>query len=632
MRALLFALLFLLGLSTMANENSFNASFIPDSLKKNANAVIRYDSISYHLINPGKAVLTRHKVITILNEHTNGLTQMYVVYDKHSKINSFSGEILDTEGNRIRKIKKDDITDNSLVGSYTLFQDDRYLSFDGLHHSYPYTIVFDYEITYNGIVSINRWMPIPGYRVSVEKSTFSIIADNHQKINFKLVNLPQKVEPKEQENSTLYSWELTNRTVLEKEPYAPSYLEIFPVLWSTPEKFEYQGTSGEFKSWESFGKWEQNLLEGRQEISEKTKKEVKELTQNATTDKEKTELIYKYFQNKTRYISIQLGIGGWQPFPASVVDEVGYGDCKALSNYMVALLKTVGIKSIYTVIGNGDSKIMFPDFPSMGQANHVIVCVPFEKDTTWLECTSQEYPFGYIGSGNNDRYALLITEEGGKLVKTPSLGKEVNLQIRNADVNLDANGNANATVSTEFSGLQYSNRHFILSESKEEQKKWYLKNMEFNTPKLNSFGVSEKTENFPAIKEELDLFLPSYSIASGGRLFLRPNLMNSFSRPPAKVKNRKFPFEREFAYTDIDSVTYTIPEGFVLESAMENTSLKNEFGEYDIKVEINGNELIYMRKVVMNKGYWPAEKYDTFRTFYAQMYKLDQGKVVFVKQ
>ncbi|QGY44808.1 DUF3857 domain-containing protein [Maribellus comscasis] len=632
MKVIPFLLLFLSFIVGKANEVSFGASLISDSLMENANAVIRYDSISYHLISPGKAVLKRHKVITILNEHAEGLTEMYVLYDRNSKVTSFSGEVLDAHGERIRKIKKNDITDNSLVGSYTLFQDDRYLSFDGLHHSYPYTIVSDYEIAYDGIVSINRWMPIPTYKVSVEKSVFTIISEDHQKINFKPVNLPQEPESEEKENSTVYHWRVINKKALEREPYSPSVTEIFPVLWSTPEKFEFENTSGEFKSWDSFGQWKWNLIEGRQEVSEKTKNEVLELIRNATNDKAKARLIYEYFQNKTRYISIQLGIGGWQPFPALVVDEVGYGDCKALSNYMIALLNIAGIHSIYSVIGNGDSKIKFPDFPSMGQANHVIVCVPFESDTTWLECTSQEYPFGYIGTGNNDRYVLLVTEQGGKLVKTPSLDKDVNLQIRKAEVKLDSEGNAKAMVSTEFSGLQYGNRNFILSESKEEQQKWYLKNMDFNSPKLNSFRVQEKNHNSPVVEEELDLFLPSYSTVSGTRMFLKPNLLNSFSRPPKRVRDRKFPFEREFAYTDIDSVIYTIPDDFVLESSMNDTSLDTEFGAYSISVKIDESSLVYVRKVIMNKGHWPAEKYENFRSFLNQMYKLDQGKVVFVKK
>jgi len=87
------------------------------------------------------------------------------------------------------------------------------------------------------------------------------------------------------------------------------------------------------------GNWQkENLLKGRRDLSETTIQEVTTLVSKASTNKEKAKLIYQYVQNKTRYISIQLGIGGWKPILASEVDRLGYGDCKALTNYTKALL------------------------------------------------------------------------------------------------------------------------------------------------------------------------------------------------------------------------------------------------------------------------------------------------------
>lgn len=615
-----------------AEGTSFDTKLIPDSLKKNAHAVVRYDSTLFRLISPGKAEVVRQKAITILDRHGEHFAQVFVVYDRNSKVNSFSGEMLDENGDRIRKIKKDEIRDNSLVGNYTLFQDDRYLSFEALNHSYPYTIVSSYTISYDGIISIDRWMPVPGYNVSVEKSIFTIVSPNEIAINTKPVHLKAEHEKEVHEAATFYRWELHNQKALENEPFSSSQINIFPVLWSTPEKFEYEGTSGSYNSWESFGKWEWELIKDKQKLPEPTLEKIAGLTKNAGSDKEKVKIVYQYLQNKTRYVSIQLGIGGWEPFPASVVDDVGYGDCKALSNYMVSLLKAAGINSYYAVIGNGSQKIKFPDFPSMGQANHVIVCVPLDNDTTWLECTNQKYPFGYLGKGNSGRYALLITPEGGKLVKTTEQEKEANTQIRKAEVRLDEQGNASVVADTRFAGLQFSNRHFLLSESKEEQKKWYLKNFTLNAPVLNSFDLVEKEENTPAISEKLDIYIPKHSIVSGPRIFVKPNILNTFSSPPPKTDNRKFEIELDFAYTDIDTIRFIIPGNWVPESIFDDVSIDSEFGNYSATVNYKENELVYVRKIEMNQGIWPPEKFEDFRNFYTSVWKSDQSSVVLIKK
>jgi hypothetical protein len=614
-----------------AKTTRYETSLIPDSLLKNANVVIRLDSTVYSISGPGKAVLKKHKVLTVLNRHGDSYANVYVVYDRNSKVNSISGEILNANGERLRKIKRSEISDNSLVGNYTLFQDDRYLSFEALNHTYPYTIIFDYEISYDGMVSIDRWIPIPGYNVAVEKSKFTIESNNSVNINFKPINIESVCRKEILGKTTKYYWEMAGEKVYEKEPFSQSSINVFPVLWSVPDKFEYEGTNGDYTNWNSFGKWNWGLVDGKQDLPETTIKQIKSVISGVSDKKEKARLLYKYFQNKTRYVSVQMGIGGWEPFSASVVDEVGYGDCKALSNYMMSILKVAGINSIYSIIGNGKTKVKFPDFPCMGQTNHAILCVPFETDTVWLECTSQEYPFGYIGAGNSNRYVLLITGEGGQLVKTPYFDETINVQVRKAEMIIDNKGNAKGNVTTQFSGLQFSGRFFLLNENEEDQKKWLLKNLELNSPILKSFTYIINTTTSPSITETLNVDILECANISGKRLFLKPNLMNLFSSPPAKTDIRKFDIKQGMAYTDIDSINFIIPKEYIPESVFADSTIESEFGSYSVSLKIEDNVLKYIRRVTINDGIWPAAKYDEFRDFRKKVWKADKANVVFVR-
>lgn len=58
----------------------------------------------------------------------------------------------------------------------------------------------------------------------------------------------------------------------------------------------------------------------------------------------------------------------------------------------------------------------------------MILYLPLTDEEIWLECTSQKYPFGYIGLGNHDRNALVLTSQGGSLKKTHKYEAPYNLQ------------------------------------------------------------------------------------------------------------------------------------------------------------------------------------------------------------
>ena len=147
-------------------------------------------------------------------------------------------------------------------------------------------------------------------------------------------------------------------------------------------------------TWEDFSNWIWQLNQGRDVLSLTTTAKVQEMVKDLPDDRAKVKRLYAYLQERTRYFNVALGIGGLQPVDANVVDEVGYGDCKGLSNYMKALLKAAGIKSYYALVNSGgDFPQLIQDFPSH-QFDHAILCVPMEKDTIWLECTSQTIPFG----------------------------------------------------------------------------------------------------------------------------------------------------------------------------------------------------------------------------------------------
>lgn len=180
------------------------------------------------------------------------------------------------------------------------------------------------------------------------------------------------------------------------------------------------------------------------------------MVKDAKSDEEKVQILYKHLQNKVRYIGVQLGIGGLSPFPNSYVESKSYGDCKALSNYMIGMLDAVNIKSYHTILFAGnpidiDEQMMYQ------QGNHMFVYVPLNGKDIWLEATSQTAPYNYLGDFAGNRKVLIVDEKGGKIIPSQQFRTEDNELFVNGNATLLADGTLNFNFSETSKGLIYEN-------------------------------------------------------------------------------------------------------------------------------------------------------------------------------
>jgi hypothetical protein len=612
------------------DELSYPVSQIPEKLKNGMYAVVREKHERFEIVSINQSKYYCRQVITILNSRAKRLAMETIGYDKLIKLDILTARSYDAEGRLIKKLKSNEIKDYSAFDGFSLFSDNRYKILDLTHAIYPYTIEIEYETISNYLYSIPAFVPYFDDEVSSQLISYELIYPVGLRPKHKLVNVSEPMKIVEGTTEKLV-WRLTDLVPEKFERYAPS--SAIPKVMFSPNSFEYSGYKGSMETWERYGEWHNLLNKGRGELAESTKVKIRELTGNLTSDKEKAKVIYEYLQNKTRYVSIQEGIGGLQPFSAGEVDATGYGDCKALSNYYVAMLKEAGIKGYYTKVWAGENKPLILDFPSH-QTNHIIVAIPSAKDTLWAECTSQRSPFGYMGSFTGDRWALMVTESGGKLVRTPSYGSDQNQKRTHAEVFIDVNGNARANVKTTYSGILYETGGLnnCIHTSTEDQKKWIEENTNIPAFEISSFAMKGTLDKNPSVHVTMDLVANRYSSVSGKRLFLMPNLMNRSTYLPEKTESRKHSIIWPLAYTIVDSVTFRLPENLYPEFVPEPIKINSRFGQYENAVKFDQGEIIYTRRFKLNKGEFPAESYTEFMDFYKSVNKSDNLKLVFLNK
>ncbi|MCE7862253.1 MAG: DUF3857 domain-containing protein [Bacteroidetes bacterium CHB5] len=632
---LAFLLCTIINLTAYGADPKYPVLLIPATLKENANVVIRNEEITFKIISKSRAIYSVKSAYTILNDKGKRFASEVVPYDKLSKINRFNATAYDAMGKQIKKLKSSDLYDQAAFDGFSLYSDNRIKVADVTQNVYPYTVEFEYEIEYKSLFFIPSYTPLYSEKVSLEKSSYTLIFPKELEPRYKTQNVSQEVSrQKTSDGQESLTWNFENISPLQFELNGPLREDLVARISVAPSSFSYEGYEGTMDSWDSFGQWINSLNKGRDVLPAETVQKIKQLTAPLNSTEEKVKAVYNYMQNKTRYVSIQLGIGGHQPFEASVVDNTGYGDCKALSNYTVAMLAAAGIKANYVLINAGDNQSeMKIDFPS-SQFNHVIAAVPNGADTLWLECTSQTNPFGWMGSFTGNRYALMITEQGGKVVRTPAYHAEVNTQMRKASVTLDLNGNAKASVKTVYAGLQYENNSLdaVINKQADDHRKWIQNNTQIPSFDVGKFSFKNNKNKIPSAEVEVEYTLNRLATVNGKRIFLTPNLMNRNGYVPEKLEKRNTHIVLRTPYLDIDTIEYTIPEIIYPEFVPEPVKIKSRFGEYEASYQLDQGKVIYIRRIKMNKGEFPAESYTEFQEFYKNVSKADQAKIVFVNK
>ncbi|QCX40175.1 DUF3857 domain-containing protein [Aureibaculum algae] len=606
---------------------------IPDSLKQNANSVIRNSSTKIVLESSKKMTVTRSKTITVLNKLGNHNSEIVIHYDSSNDIKNVRAYVYNALGVEIKDIKKRDFIDRSAVDGISLFNDGRLIYYDYVPTTYPYTISYEYELESSNTAFIPRWFPYASYNQGVVKSSYEITYPNDIKIqkaekNFEHFNIIKSEKP------TTIRYEINNSPVIKYEELCPSSLEVMPWLIVASNKFRLENVDGSANNWQEFGKWMyDNLIVSRTALPESTKNKIKQMVTGIDDPVEKAKIIYNYVQEKTRYISVQVGIGGWMPMLATDVDKLGYGDCKALTNYTKSLLDEAGVTSYYApVYAGGDKKSMEQDVVSV-QGNHAFLYVKGNNKDIWLECTSQTVPFGYQGTFTDDRDVLLITPEGGKIKHTGIYKTEDNFQKTNANYSINNDGNIEAGVTINSGGIQYNNHYGLEKQPKRDIEKYYKSNYwsYINNMTVKKYDFSNNKDSV-IFNENIELAASKYASFSGDRMLFTINAFNRALEVPKRYRNRKLPFEIARGFIDTDEFKIKLPENYNIEALPNNIKIENKFGSYELNIQkINEKELKYSRIFRLKGGNYNAKEYKAYRDFRKSIAKQDKSKVVLTK-
>ncbi len=591
-------------------------------------AVIIRNEAVFTVISRDKAVYKHEIEILVTKKGSRFADFSCSVNNGSTKLTAFSGTIKQADGKTI-KVKKRNLSfteySEGLADSYTTWY------YSPEINSYPAIVTYSYEKQYtDAILRYDSFIPLPYTdKVSLEKASYTLNVPSNDCFRYQQTNItdPEHYSTKDEE---VFVWKIENVPSMKSEPFSPPRYTRIPKVIFSPMDFSFEGKAGSAKDWKSIGDWLISLTEDRCSPSQELQDMVLKITEGAEDEADKIQRLYKYLGENTRYVSIQLGLGGLRPISPDDVLHNKFGDCKALSFFMQMMLKCCGIDSYYTVTNLGEDR-MKADFPSLGTSNHVILSVPTAKDTLWLECTNPDIPLGYIHSDIDGNHALIVKKDGSYITRIPKTPDEKNKLQMSATVRLNPDASAVATI-TEQASMDYWEKYYPLTRINDSDRaNSIISNISLPRAKVVDVTIESDNSPEPSCTMRYTVDAASYAGITGSRLFVPANPFNNVEGHFSSEK-RVNDIYFENGYRTEDSITLIIPEGYTIESFPKDSEYSNAMGSVSFhSIEKSPTEILMEFKFTKNSGTFPSTDYDNFKALVKKAESIFNSKVILRK-
>lgn len=602
---------------------------INPELKKEAYAIIRNAEVNVQLNASNDYKFSEEVVISVFEKSGDDFVDARQYYNPNTKIDAFEVEIYDAQGKSVRKYKTKDLVDVSAVSNGQLYTDDRIKYFEYTPVFYPYTVRYKIQTSNKNTLFLPRWTPITYQHLAIENSKFTF-ANNSSSTTRHIEKNLQHYPITKSEFSHSITYHLKDVKAHQSEELMLNWRKRYPQVIFATNQINIDGTQGNFDNWEDYGKWSyQNLIKSKLDLTPAQKMYFQDLVKTVKTDEEKVKILYQYLQKKVRYIGVQLGIGGLSPFPNSYVESKSYGDCKALSNYLIGMLDAVGIKAYHTILFADSNPVDIDAEMMYQQGNHMIVYVPLKDQEIWLEATSQSAPFNYLGEFAGNRNVYIFDETGGKIIPSQQFNHQNNLLISKGKIEIDLDGKTNFELIETAKGVFFDQYAAIENYiEKDKLKVLHQKFLNLSQPEFTNYSFDKSWDH-----AEFTTFIKaksnSFGKKQGKNLIFNLIPINNETTSLKKAKERLFDFEIKRGYTDIMEFEIILPTQAKNELNIDPIELKSEFGTYILTLEkIEASKYILKRKYQQFKGSYDKSKYNDYVEFRRQVSANDNIKTL----
>ncbi len=434
-------------------------------------------------------------------------------------------------------------------------------------------------------------------------------------LHFRVPSIPMEHASETEGTQHVERYTALDVAATHSEPGMPGYTEVSPYLHVST-----------FDSWEAVGHFWWGLAAEQLVPDAELIRTVHELVDDAPDLRTRVARIYAWATDHVRYVGLELGIHGFQPYRVADVVQRGFGDCKDTASLLYAMLTIAGIDARIALVRTTRNGEIESSPASLAIFDHAIAYVPALD--LFLDGTAEHGGISELPSGDQGALTLVVGPTSAELRHIPIRAPGESGRHREVTLTLAADGTAALAASETLNGSEAmaARGRYESPETREQRLEQSLGSV--------FTGLTLDAQSFDAItdREQPLHFTWAGHVAQigerdGATLRLGASTLGGFTQTWAPLATRRHPFELGPPFHYEEHRVVRVPAGMTITDVPQGGSIDTPFARLTMRLTPGTNEVAVDTTLEMRVSRVAPEDYAAFRAFCEQADALLRARI-----
>jgi cellulose synthase operon protein C len=394
---------------------------------------------------------------------------------------------------------------------------------------------------------------------------------------------------------------------LASEPAMPGWSEVASTL-----------SVSTYRTWEEVGRYYWRLIRDQLRPDASIRAAVGEALQGVdrTDRRAVVRALYGYVVSRTRYVALEFGIHGYQPYPVDRVLARRFGDCKDKASLLHAMLEAAGVDSRIVLLRMRSLGAVPAEPASLAVFNHAILYVP---SLDWYLDGTAEFHGATELPGTDRQASILVVEPSGpsRFTTTPPAAADGNVTDVRLELALRPAGTAEVKAETRIRGTDapaYRRSYQTLATRRSNlERTWSQAFPGLSVGEVTADGLSQLDRD---VTLDFQMHVPRYAeVSSAGLRFLPFPGSHSYLQGLAPLAERSRDLVLDGPTVSRFHFLYQLPRGYVVDELPRTVTTDTPFGHAQFGCRAEAEALECTGEVALTTARVSARDYAAFRAF-----------------